>query len=107
MKLIALIIMLLVIPQVNAWKWDTHQNIIEYVYLNLPIEVQQQLNLTKLKEGAIIPDRDFKDNRLHHYPKSLSEAEKNRGLVNRKQTKIDRKRRVIKCWRENFNYNKR
>ncbi len=76
MKIVIVILVLLLIPTVNAWKWDTHQNIIEYVYLNLPLEVQQQLNLTKLKEGAVIPDRDFEDHRSHHYPNSLKEAEK-------------------------------
>ncbi len=71
--IIALIILM---PTVNAWSWDTHQNIIEYVYLSLPIETQIKLNLTKLKEGAIIPDKDFKDHKKHHYPASLKEAEK-------------------------------
>lgn len=69
-------ITLLLMPAVNAWNWDTHQNIIEYVYLNLPPEKQQQLNLTKLREGAVMPDRDFKDHKLHHYPKSLEEAKR-------------------------------
>ncbi|MBI2148833.1 zinc dependent phospholipase C family protein [Candidatus Woesearchaeota archaeon] len=76
MKYFILLIVLLLIPQVHAWKWETHQNIIEYIYFNLPIEAQQQLNITKLKEGSITPDKDFKDHKLHHYPKSLIEAEK-------------------------------
>ncbi len=63
-------------PAAYSWQWDTHQNIIEYVYLSLPVETQLQLNLTKLKEGAIIPDKDFKDHRRHHYPESLEEARK-------------------------------
>ena len=71
-----LIILLLLLPTVYAWKAETHENIIEYVYLNLPIEVQTQLNITKLKEGAVMPDRDFKDFRRHHYPASLEEANK-------------------------------
>ena len=68
------IVLLLILPAVNAWKAETHKNIIEYVYLNLPIEQQERLNLTKLKEGAIAPDRDFKDFRNHHYPPSLNKA---------------------------------
>lgn len=71
-----IIILLILIPTVDAWSWDTHQNMIEYVYLSLPVETQMQLNLTKLKEGAIIPDKDFKDYKKHHYPYSLEEAEK-------------------------------
>ncbi|MBS3167881.1 zinc dependent phospholipase C family protein [Candidatus Woesearchaeota archaeon] len=74
--LINLILLFLLIPTVNAWKWTTHENIIEYVYYNLPLEKQQELNLTKLKEGSIIPDRDFRDTRKHSLPKSLEEAEK-------------------------------
>lgn len=63
-------------PAVHAWKADTHKNIIEYVYLNLPEEAQSRLNLEKLKEGAVMPDRDFKDFRNHHHPNSLREAQK-------------------------------
>ena len=70
------ILLLFLIPTVNAWSWDTHQNIIEYVYIALPVEVQTQINLTKLKEGSVIPDRDFKDHKFHHYPESLVEAKK-------------------------------
>ena len=69
------LILLLIIPTANAWKAETHKNIIEYVYLNLPEEVQAKLNLTILKEGSIAPDRDFKDFRNHHYPASLNKAE--------------------------------
>lgn len=76
MQIKILIFILLLIPSVSAWSWNTHQNIVEYVYLNLEPETQQQLNLTRLREGAVIPDKDFKDHRLHHYPKSLAEAEK-------------------------------
>lgn len=76
MKYVVIVILLLLVPGVHAWKWDTHQNIIEYVYINLPLEVQQKLNLTKLKDGAVIPDRDFKDHKLHHYPFTLTEAQK-------------------------------
>ena len=67
---------LLFIPVANAWKADTHKNIIEYIYLNLPSESQNKLNLTKLKDGSVIPDRDFKDHKRHSYPNSLYEAKK-------------------------------
>ncbi len=64
------------LPNVYAWQWNTHQNIIEFVYLHLDQETQQKLNLTALREGAIIPDRDFKDVQFHHYPSALTEAKK-------------------------------
>lgn len=63
-------------PTTNAWKWNTHENMIEYIYLNLPLEKQQELNLTKLKEGSITPDKYFKDFKKHHYPPSLEESKK-------------------------------
>ena len=71
-----MLIILLITPSAYAWKFETHQNIIETIYINLPQENQQSLNLTKLKEGSIIPDKDFKDNKKHHYPYSLTEAQK-------------------------------
>ncbi len=71
-----LIILLILLPAANAWSWDTHQNIIEYVYLALPVEAQMKLDITKLKEGAVMPDKIFKDHRMHHYPESLEEARK-------------------------------
>src|SRR3989338_5511170 len=71
-----LFLLILIVTPVYPWSWDTHQNIVEYVYLGLPIEIQMQLNLTKLKDGAIIPDRDFKDHKKHHYPYSMMEAKK-------------------------------
>lgn len=63
-------------PTTYSWGAETHKNIVEYVYLSLSLEAQAQLDLEKLKEGAVMPDRDFKDFRKHHYPQSLEEAEK-------------------------------
>jgi len=70
------IILMLLVPASYAWKAETHKNIIEYVYLNLPEDTQSKLDLGKLKNGAVMPDRDFRDFRNHHYPNSLREAEK-------------------------------
>lgn len=70
------LIFLILIPESFAWKAETHQNIIEYIYLHLPEDTQMQLDLKKLKEGSVMPDRNFKDFKKHHYPDSLKEAEK-------------------------------
>ncbi len=75
MKYSIIILILLIMPSAYAWNWNTHQHIMEYVYLNLPPEKKLELNLTKLLDGAIIPDRDFKDHRNHHYPDSLEKAQ--------------------------------
>lgn len=76
MKYLIFFIIFLLIPQAHAWGFQTHKNIIEYVYLNLPLETQQKLNLTRLEEGSIMPDLVFKDTTKHHYPYSLLEAKK-------------------------------
>ena len=76
MKYLIFLIIFLLIPQVHAWGFNTHKNIIEYVYFNLPLEVQHELNLTRLKEGSIMPDLVFQDTTKHHYPYSLTEAKR-------------------------------
>ena len=69
-----LFIMLLIsIQGVSAWDWPTHQNIVERVYYSLP---DLNLSLEYLKEGSIIPDKVFHDNRKHHYPDLLELTEK-------------------------------
>jgi len=76
MKYTILFIILLLVPQVNAWKAETHQNAVEYVYYSMPLEIQQKLNLSQMKEGSVMPDAVFKDFTKHHYPDSLIEARK-------------------------------
>jgi len=67
-KLFLLILFLVIIPNTLAWDWQTHQNIVERVYNSLP---ELNLSLEDLREGSIIPDKVFHDNRKHHYPDSL------------------------------------
>ncbi|HLC37261.1 MAG TPA: zinc dependent phospholipase C family protein [Candidatus Nanoarchaeia archaeon] len=66
-----LITLLLVLSSTNviAWDWQTHQNVVERVYNSLPRDLN--LSLEYLKEGSILPDKVFHDNRLHNYPPSL------------------------------------
>lgn len=66
------LILLLIIPTSSAWDWQTHQNIALTIATNLPRNLS--LNYDLLKEGSIAPDKDFKDNVLHHYPPSYSKT---------------------------------
>ncbi len=66
----AIIILLLIIPSVIAWNYETHENIAALVASNLNIT----LDISNVKEGAIAPDKVFKDNVLHHYPPSYKKA---------------------------------
>ena len=67
--------MLLLILFLIAWKWPTHENIISSIHNQLDLETQGELNLTLMKEGAIAPDKDFKDTVNHHYPPSYKLAQ--------------------------------
>lgn len=58
----------------GAWSWNTHQMFAEKVYNSMPLDLQNKLNLTAMKEGSIAPDRDFHDNIKHHYPPSYDLA---------------------------------
>jgi len=76
MKYSFIILFLLLISSVDAWNFKGHQGIVEIVYYKSDFGLQERLNLTLLKEGAIAPDRVFHDVRLHHYPPSYYLAEK-------------------------------
>ena len=63
------------IPLVTeAWDWDNHKAIMEKVYYSTPYEIQSKIDLEELRIGSIAPDKDFHDNRLHHYPKSYNKT---------------------------------
>jgi hypothetical protein len=76
MKYSFIILFLLLISSVDAWNFKGHQSIVEIVYYASDFKLQEKLNLTLLKEGAIVPDHVFHDVRLHHYPPSYNLAEK-------------------------------
>jgi len=67
-KITIIILCFLIIPSVFAWGWNTHQMFVGKIYDSMPLELQERLNLSLMKEGAIAPDKDFHDNVLHHYP---------------------------------------
>lgn len=74
-QLIFAIWILLLLPASYAWRWDTHKMFVENFYNNVPLEVQEKLNLSLMKSGSIVPDEVFHDNIRHHYPPSLPLAE--------------------------------
>ena len=82
-KVLLILIFLILIQQSSAWDWNNHKAMVQTLYYATPYEVQRNLDLQQLEIGSIAPDKDFHDNRLHHYPKSynltihwIEEAEK-------------------------------
>ena len=74
-KEIIICIILLIIPlSTEAWDWNNHKAIMEKIYYSIPYEVQSKIDLEELKRGSIAPDKDFHDNRLHHYPESYNKT---------------------------------
>ncbi len=72
MKKLTLIILCFLIPSVYAWGWNTHQKLAGNIYFSFPLELQLKLNLTLIEEGSIAPDKVFRDNVNHHYPKTIN-----------------------------------
>lgn len=71
-KLTIIILWFLLIPTVFAWRWETHEMFVEKVYGSMPLELQNKLNLSLMKEGSVAPDKVFHDNIWHHYPPSYN-----------------------------------
>ncbi len=71
-KIITLLIFLILIQNTVALDWNNHKSIVQTLYYSSPYEIQRNLDLKQLEIGSIAPDKDFHDNRLHHYPKSLN-----------------------------------
>jgi len=69
------LILIITLPSAFGWNYYTHQDFIEGVYYLLDEEVRENLDVTLLREGAIAPDKVFKDYRRHHYPPSYEEAQ--------------------------------
>lgn len=69
-------LLLLFLLLLSGWRWDTHANLAEAGYHSLPLEVQKDLNLSLIREGAIAPDKDFHDQFYHRYPYSVELAGK-------------------------------
>jgi len=70
MKILLFLAIIVFLHPVYAWNYDTHQNLAQNTAANLNVS----LDLNSLKEGAIAPDKDFKDFRNHHYPNSYEKA---------------------------------
>jgi len=75
MKKCLIFIILIIVPQITeAWDWNNHKAIVEKIYYSIPYEIQSKIDLEELRTGSIAPDKDFHDNRLHHYPKSYNKT---------------------------------
>ncbi len=73
-----LLIFVLLITANNSFAWNSigHKKLVENVYYSMPRELQEKLNLTLMKEGAVAPDLVFHDVVKHHYPYSKDLAYK-------------------------------
>jgi hypothetical protein len=75
-KTLSLIILcFLLFPSTEAWNWPTHKAIVQKVYYSFPLELTQKLDLELMEIGSIAPDKDFHDQRLHHYPPSYNKSQ--------------------------------
>ncbi len=68
------LLMVLFIPGVVAWNWDTHEAIITSVYYHLNDTWKEKLSLEHLQEGSVIPDKIFKDFSKHGFPEAIDET---------------------------------
>ncbi len=69
-----LMILLIILPQTNAWDWTNHKLIVDQMYYFSPLSLQTKLDLGQLEIGSIAPDKDFHDQRTHHYPDSYNKT---------------------------------
>jgi hypothetical protein len=70
-----LLIFMVQIEPAAAWAEPNHYEIIYQVYNNLPENVQSNLSLFEMLEGAGDPDLRFLDFQNHHYPMSQVKAD--------------------------------
>ncbi len=71
---IIVLILLLFVPLAYSWNAETHEKLVENVYLNM--DGMDWANLSLMKLGAVAPDAVFRDFHLHHYPESFYQAQK-------------------------------
>jgi hypothetical protein len=65
---------LALVQPVSAWAAPNHYAIAEEVYYSLPADAQDNLDLSKMIDGADDPDFKFFDFQYHHYPASEEKA---------------------------------
>ena len=75
MKYVFIFIILLV-PFVSGWNWNTHTAIVDSFYYGLDEDVRGRLNLSLMEYGGVVPDKEFRDYVRHSYPKSYAETSK-------------------------------
>ncbi len=70
-----LLVFLFLVPYAHAWDYEGHKLIVNYVYYSTDMHLKN-FNLTRMEEGAIAPDKVFRDQRKHHYPYTLELTKK-------------------------------
>jgi len=56
------------------WNWPSQDSIIRVIYKALPGNIQENLDMDAMKDGANEPDEKFKDKSLYNYPNSYDKA---------------------------------
>tara|TARA_Y100000310_G_scaffold138289_2_gene137200 strand:- start:14534 stop:15232 length:699 start_codon:yes stop_codon:yes gene_type:complete len=69
-----IIVVILFFPLLVGWNWQTHSKLVESAYYSLEGGFIPFLDVAALMNGSLAPDRDFHDNRLHHYPPSYNKT---------------------------------
>ena len=64
----------LIISVIYKWGWPGHASVAEKIFMGLPLDIQEKLNLDKMIDGSNDPDQEFKDTAAHHYPNSYKRA---------------------------------
>jgi hypothetical protein len=59
---------------VMAWSVTNHHDIAEDTYYSLPVDMQENLNLSTMVDGSDDPDTKFLDFKYHVYPYNLQKA---------------------------------
>lgn len=71
---IFLAISLVLVPCDFAWKWQTHSKIVDKIYYSMPVYIQENLDLTAMRDGSNDPDEKFQDFINHSFPGSYFKA---------------------------------
>ena len=80
-----MVFILIISPSpVIAWSATNHHDIAQETYYSLPLDIQQKMNLSEMKDGSDDPDIKFLDFSYHVYPYNKEKADYwlNKGKIN-------------------------
>jgi hypothetical protein len=72
--ILAAVLLLLLVPGANAWKWSTHRAVARAAYEKLPENVRIYLIYTRVEYGSTLPDTDRQTYPDHAQPGSRAQA---------------------------------